>query len=220
MAVGRGHTQTLTHERAQTGGVQVGSRPDDAFLGQTAQLPCHPRQDVHRVGNDQKETVGTVLHQLGDDAFEDFDVTLQQVESALPLPLSGASRHHTHTAAVCDLVGGGRFNFQAATNEGAGMLQVQRLAFHLVFLHVHEGEMVTHTLGHDGKGTRHPDLSGSHDGHLVSDDVAGLGVDMEGSYLLSELQRIGRRLPLLEEGRATLSRRSCRRSHGGRTRAT
>lgn len=50
-----------------------------------------------RVGHHQDGAVGAVLDDLWDDGLEDVDIPLDQIEAALPLLLSNASRHHDNT---------------------------------------------------------------------------------------------------------------------------
>ncbi len=49
------------------------------------------------VGHDDEDAVGTVSDDLRDDAFEDVDVSLHQIQSALALLLTHACRHHHDT---------------------------------------------------------------------------------------------------------------------------
>lgn len=52
VAAGRVEVQLLSHDVAETGRVQVGTRADDAVTGQAAQLPGHIGQDVHCEGKE------------------------------------------------------------------------------------------------------------------------------------------------------------------------
>lgn len=47
MAARRVEVELLSHEVAETGGIQVGARADDTVTRETAQLPGHVCQDVH-----------------------------------------------------------------------------------------------------------------------------------------------------------------------------
>lgn len=47
VAAGRVEVELLSHEVAETCGVQVGARADDAVTREAAQLPGHVGQDVH-----------------------------------------------------------------------------------------------------------------------------------------------------------------------------
>jgi len=47
VAAGRVEVELLSNEVAETGGVQVGARANDAVTGETTQLPGHIGQDVH-----------------------------------------------------------------------------------------------------------------------------------------------------------------------------
>lgn len=47
VAARRVEVELLSHEVAETGGVQVGAGADDAVAGETAQLPGHVGQNVH-----------------------------------------------------------------------------------------------------------------------------------------------------------------------------
>ncbi len=49
------------------------------------------------VGHDDEDAVGTVSDDLRDDVFEDVDVSLHQIQSALALLLTHACRHHHDT---------------------------------------------------------------------------------------------------------------------------
>lgn len=52
------------------------------------------------VGNNNDNAVRAVSDDLGDDVLEDVDVSLDEVQPALPLLLTNSSRHH-HDAGVC-----------------------------------------------------------------------------------------------------------------------
>lgn len=52
------------------------------------------------VGNHDDDAVGAVSDDQRDDVFEDVDVSLDEVQPALPLLLTDPSRHH-HDAGVC-----------------------------------------------------------------------------------------------------------------------
>lgn len=47
MAARRVEVELLSHEVAETGGIQVGAGADDTVTWETAQLPGHVCQDVH-----------------------------------------------------------------------------------------------------------------------------------------------------------------------------
>lgn len=49
------------------------------------------------VGHYDEDAVGTVSDDLRDDVFEDVDVSLHQIQSALALLLTHACRHHHHS---------------------------------------------------------------------------------------------------------------------------
>lgn len=56
------------------------------------------------VGNHNDDAVGTVLNDLGDDVLEDVDVSLHQVQPALPLLLTDSSCHHHDAGVGCNRV--------------------------------------------------------------------------------------------------------------------
>lgn len=102
MAGGGRNGQPLGHEETESGRVQVGAGANDTTLGQTGQLPGDIREDVHRVGHDQQNSVGAVLHQLGNDALQDVCVALYQVQTALSRALAGSSCDDAQTRSSGD----------------------------------------------------------------------------------------------------------------------
>lgn len=58
VAAGGVDVELLSHEVAETRGVQVGAGADDAVTGETAQLPGHVGQDVHWRGKERREEGG------------------------------------------------------------------------------------------------------------------------------------------------------------------
>lgn len=60
---------------------------------------------VHtRVGDHNKDAVGTVFDNLWDDGLEDVDVPLHQVEAALPLLLTDPGCHYHQAGVSCHCV--------------------------------------------------------------------------------------------------------------------
>ena len=58
--------------------------------------PSLPASSCTGVGDDQQDSVGAVLDDLGDDELEDVDVTLHQVQTTLALLLTSTGGDHHH----------------------------------------------------------------------------------------------------------------------------
>lgn len=56
------------------------------------------------VRDHHQDAVGAVLDNVGDDKFEDVDVALHQIETALALLLPGTSSHDHHFGVGCHTV--------------------------------------------------------------------------------------------------------------------
>lgn len=63
------------------------------MLWQTAQLPGHVRQNVHRIRYNQQNCVRTVFDQRRNDALENVRIALDQRQSIFADSLSCARRH-------------------------------------------------------------------------------------------------------------------------------
>lgn len=85
VAAGRVEVELLSHEVAETCGVQVGARADDAVTREAAQLPGHVGQDVHWRGLQDE---GTTLRN------DDLQALLQH-----PSTLPHATPRHTSSPA-------------------------------------------------------------------------------------------------------------------------
>lgn len=72
---GRG-METLGQKDTETGRVEVGARSNDTLLGQAADFPGNVSQQIHWVGNDEKNRVRTVLDKFRDDSLEDISISL------------------------------------------------------------------------------------------------------------------------------------------------
>src|ERR1043165_2639407 len=81
--------ESLSEHVSEARRVEHRSRSDDAVLGESAQFPGDPGHDVTRVADDDEDAVRTVLGEVRDDAFEDVDVLLEEIQSRLPLLLPG-----------------------------------------------------------------------------------------------------------------------------------
>lgn len=57
---------------AEASGVENGTGADNAILGEAGVFPDEIGEDVHRVGNDEKNAVKTRLHDFFDHGFDDF----------------------------------------------------------------------------------------------------------------------------------------------------
>lgn len=61
----------------------------------------HLSLSLTRVGDDQHNTVGAVLDNVGDDELEDVDIPLHQVQTALALLLTSSSGDYHHPGSSC-----------------------------------------------------------------------------------------------------------------------
>lgn len=57
-----GNAQLLGQQVAEPGRVEVSAGADDAVLRQSADLPSHVRQDIHRVAGDDENCVRAVFN--------------------------------------------------------------------------------------------------------------------------------------------------------------
>ena len=146
--------------------VQVRTRPDDAVRGEPGELPRHVGQHIHGVRNDEQHGVRRVPCQRRDNALEQSEVPLQQVQPGLAGDLACAGGDDADVGAGGDGVVDGGVDLGAG-EEGGGVLEVKHLAAELVGLGVHQDELVGQVLSEDGLRDGHPDVSGADHGDLV-----------------------------------------------------
>lgn len=154
--------EMIGDEEAEPGGVEIGTRPDDPVGGEARELPGDEGQDVDGVGDDQQDGVRGVAGEVGDDAAEEGEVPLEQVEPGLAGDLAGSGGDDAEVGSGGDGVVDGGVDLGAG-EEGGGVLEVEHLAAELVGLGVDEDELVGEVLGEDGLGDGHADIAGADD---------------------------------------------------------
>ena len=82
------HIEALGEQVTKPRSVEHRARCKDSMLRQTAELPRDPGHDVARVSDDDNDGVWAVLDQFRNDALEDSDVLLHQVETRFSLLLT------------------------------------------------------------------------------------------------------------------------------------
>ena len=76
------HVELLGDERAHARRVEHAGHADDALAGKPAQLVDGLRHRVERIGDDDDDAVGRVLHDVGRDVLHDLVVDLQEIVAA------------------------------------------------------------------------------------------------------------------------------------------
>ena len=126
--------------RAEAGGVEDSTRTDNAFLGDSRILCESVGENVNGVADDEVCGVGSIASYLGNDALDDIDVGLSEIESRLA-GLSGDTRRNNYYVGA---LGVGVFAriYCAGIAEGSTLADIQRLAHSSFLIYIYHNDFV------------------------------------------------------------------------------
>ena len=145
--------QFVGDEGAEAGGVEHAGHADDALAGESAELVGGLRHGVERIGNDDQNAVGRMLHHLADDRFHDVVVRVEQVVAAHAGLARDAGGDDDDVGVRGVFVVVGAADVGVALLDGHGFEQIESFALRDAFDDVDEND-VGEFLGGDPVGGR------------------------------------------------------------------
>ena len=144
------HIDCLCNHILQTGRVYCGSGTDHLIFRQTGQLIDIMCNNVHRIGDRNKNSVKSTFHNRFNNGFCDFCRHLQRIQSRLSLlwRRSGSDHNDIHISALCI---GSRFHFHIAVQIFNAVPHVQHLSIRAFLVDIYQHHLVTYSLGYQGK---------------------------------------------------------------------
>ena len=159
------HGQVLAQLILQAGGVQHGAGADDPVLREAGQLDGGIGQDVHRVRHHQQDAAAFPLGDLRDDALEDVQVLVHEVQPGLAGLLACACRDDDD-GGIHDVIVGAGIDLHVA-HKGDAVADVHGFAFGLGVVCVDQDDLREQLALHQRKGRRRADEAAANDGDLA-----------------------------------------------------
>ena len=159
------HRQMLAQLVLQAGGVQNRAGTDDAVLREAGQLDGGIGQDVHGICHHQQDAAAVPLGDLRDDALEDVQVLVHEIEPRLAGFLARTGRDDDD-GGIHDVVISAGVNFHVA-HKGDAVADVHGFALGLGVVGVDQDDLRKQLALHQGKSGRRTDEATADDGDLA-----------------------------------------------------
>ena len=152
----------FTKKIFQPRAVQHRAGAEHAVLREPAQLRGGIGENIHGIGDDQQNTIGVVLGDFGNNALENADVLLDQIETRLTRFLSRAGGHDDDRR-VGDVLVLARVNAHRL-GEGQTVADVEGFSLRLLMADVDQHHLGEQSALHQGECRSRPHESAADNG--------------------------------------------------------